>query len=104
MNIAEKAGGFAITGDTGSVGGASVTVTIGSGTLTATSAPSGAWTVTVPPDASYLTGASVDITVNATSSGYNAAVELTSTLAVDLARPVLQTAEVSGASLEPGLL
>ena len=102
VNIAEKAAGFAITGDTGSVGGASVTVTIGSGTLTATSAPSGAWTVTVPADASYVTGASVDITVNATLTGYNAAVELTSTLAVDLVRPVLQTAEVSGTSLKLG--
>ena len=102
VNIAEKAGGFAITGDTGSVGGASVTVTIGSDTLTATSAPSGAWTVTVPADASYVTGASVDITVNATLTGYNAAVELTSTLAVDLVRPVLQTAELSGTSIELG--
>ena len=102
VNIAEKAAGFAITGDTGSVDGASVTVTIGTGTLNATSASSGAWTVTVPPDASYLTGASVDITVNATLTGYNAAVELTSTLAVDLVRPVLQTAEVSGTSLELG--
>ena len=102
VNIAEKAGGFAITGDTGSVGGASVTVTIGSGTLTATSAPSGAWTVAVPADASYVTGASVDITVNATLTGYNAAVELTSTLAVDLVRPSVQTAEVSGTSLELG--
>ncbi len=102
VNIAEKAGGFAITGDTGSVGGASVTVTIGSGTLTATSAPSGAWTVTVPADASYVTGASVGVTVNATLTGYNAAVELTSTLAVDLVRPSVQTAEVSGTNLKLG--
>ena len=102
VNIAEKAGGFVITGDTGSVGGASVTVTIGSGTLTATSASSGAWTVTVPSNASYVTGASVDVTVNATKAGYNAAVELTSTLAVDLVRPSVQTAEVSGTSLELG--
>ena len=102
VNISEKTGGFAITGDTGSVDGASVTVTIGSGTLTATSAPSGAWTVAVPADASYVTGASVDITVNATKAGYNAAVELTSTLAVDLERPSVETAEVSGASLKLG--
>ena len=102
VNIAEKAAGFAITGETGSVDAASVTVTIGSDTLTATSASSGAWTVTVPADASYLTGASVDVTVNATKAGYNAAVELTSTLAVDLVRPVLQTAELSGTSIELG--
>ena len=102
VNIAEKTAGFTITGDTGSVDAASVTVTIGSGTLTATSAPSGAWTVTVPADASYVMGASVDITVNATLTGYNAAVELTSTLAVDLVRPVLQTAEVSGTTLSLG--
>ena len=41
VNIAEKAAGFAITGETGSVDAASVTVTIGSDTLTATSASSG---------------------------------------------------------------
>ena len=98
VNISEKVAGFVITGDTGSVGGASVTVTIGSDTLTATSASSGAWTVAVPADASYVTGASVDVTVNATKAGYNAAVELTSTLALDLARPSVQTAEVSGTS------
>ena len=102
VNIAEKAAGFAITGETGSVDAASVTVTIGSDTLTATSASSGAWTVTVPADASYLTGASVDVTVNATKAGYNAAVELTSTLAVDLVRPSVQTAELSGTSLTLG--
>ena len=99
VNIAEKAAGFAITGDTGTVDAASVTVTIGSGTLTATSASSGAWTVTVPSDASYLTGASVDVTVNATKAGYNAASEVTRTLALDLVRPSVQTAEVSGTTL-----
>ena len=31
VNIDEKAGGFEVTGDTGSVDGASVTVTIGAG-------------------------------------------------------------------------
>ena len=38
INIAERSAGFAITGDTGSEGGVTVTVGIGAATLTATSA------------------------------------------------------------------
>ena len=38
VNIAEKATGFAISGDTGSQSGVSVTVTVGTTELTATSA------------------------------------------------------------------
>ena len=48
VNIAEKAAGFAISGATGSQGGVSVTVTVGTTELTATSAAGGAWSVDVP--------------------------------------------------------
>ena len=66
VNIAEKAAGFAISGDTGSEGGVSVTVTVGSTPLTATSDSGGAWSVGVPANAaSYVTGTSVAVTVSA---------------------------------------
>ena len=58
VNIAEKAAGFEIGGDTGSEGGVSVTVTLGDTELTATSADAdpAIWSVSVAPDASYITG------------------------------------------------
>ena len=87
VNIAEKAAGFAISGDTGSEGGVSVTVTVGSTPLTATSATAGAWSVDVPPGASYITGTSVAVTVSASKTGYTAPSDVTRTLAVDLAAP-----------------
>ena len=57
VNIAEKAAGFMISGDTGSEGGVEVSVTIGSQSspLTTTSDGGGAWSVRVPTEASYLT-------------------------------------------------
>ena len=57
VNIAEKATGFAISGNTGSEGGVSVTVTIGSTDLTATSASAdpATWSVSVAAAASYIT-------------------------------------------------
>ena len=53
VNIAEKAAGFTISGDTGPIGGAAVTVTVGSTALSATSADAdpATWSVTVPADA-----------------------------------------------------
>ena len=50
MNIDEKAAGFTITGDTGSEGAVSVTVTVGTTELTATSADAdpATWSVSVP--------------------------------------------------------
>ena len=87
VNIAEKAAGFAISGDTGSQGGVSVTVTVGSTPLTATSTAAGAWSVAVPPGASYITGTSVAVTVSASKTGYTAPSDVTRTLAVDLAAP-----------------
>ena len=87
VNIAEKAAGFAISGATGSQGGVSVTVTVGSTPLTATSTAAGAWSVAVPADAAYLTGTSVAVTVSASKTGYTAPGDVTRTLAVDLAAP-----------------
>ena len=87
VNIAEKAAGFAISGDTGSEGGVSVTVTVGTTELTATSAAGGAWSVDVPPGASYLTGTSVAVTVSASKTGYTAPSDVTRALAVDLTAP-----------------
>ena len=53
INIAEKAAGFIIAGDTGSVDGVSVTVRVGTEDLTATSAEAdpAIWSVNVPGDA-----------------------------------------------------
>ena len=89
INIAEKAAGFSIGGDTGSVGAVSVTVTVGTAELTATSADADptTWSVSVPPDASYITGTSLIVEVNASKSGYSAPVAVRRSLTVDLAAP-----------------
>ena len=87
VNIAEKAAGFAISGATGSEGGVSVTVTVGTTELTATSAAGGAWSVDVPVNAAYLTGTSVAVTVSASKTGYTPPSDVTRALAVDLAAP-----------------
>ena len=76
VNIAEKTAGFTISGDTGTETGVDVTVRIGTGTLTATSADNAGtatWSVNVPADASYITGTSVAVQVNATKTGYHGA-------------------------------
>ena len=57
VNSGEHATGFLLGGTTGTVDGVSVTVKIGSNTLTATSATGGAWSVGVPPNASLPRGA-----------------------------------------------
>ena len=87
VNIAEKAAGFAISGDTGTESGVSVTVTVGSTPLTATSAAAGAWSVGVPANATYITGASVTVTVSASKTGYTPPSDVTRALAVDLTAP-----------------
>ena len=90
VNIAEKAAGFTISGNTGSVGEVSVTVTVGGTDLSATSSAANPanWSVSVPGSASYITGASVAVAVNASKTGYDAASEVTRTLTVDLTAPV----------------
>ena len=88
VNIAEKAAGFTISGATGSEGGVSVSVTIGTESpLTATSGSGGAWSVDVPADAAYLTGTSVAVMVSASKTGFTSPSDVTRTLEVDLAVP-----------------
>ena len=90
VNIAEKAAGFSISGDTGSEAGVSVSVAVGSTTLTTTSADvsgTAKWSVSVPANASYITGTSVGVTVSATKSGFTAPTDVRRTLAVDLVKP-----------------
>ena len=93
INIAEKAAGFTIGGDTGSVGGANVTVTVGTTELTAPSADANpaTWSVSVPANASYITGTSLDVEVNASKIGYRAPAPITRTLTVDLSGPTAPT-------------
>ena len=89
VNIAEKAAGFPISGNTGSVEGVSVTVTIGGSQapFTATSGAAGAWSVNVPADAAYITESGVNVTVRASKPGYPSPNDVTRTLAVDLTAP-----------------
>ena len=89
VNIAEKAAGFPITGDTGSEPGVAVTVKLGSGTLTVTSGADGTWSVPVPPAASYLTEPSVGLTVSASKAGFVAPVDVMRTVMVDLTAPTV---------------
>ena len=89
INIAEKAAGFAISGNTGSEAGVDVMVQIGTETLTDTSADAdpATWSVDVPGDASYITGTSVDVTVSATKTGYTSPPNVEHPLSVDLIAP-----------------
>ncbi len=94
INIAEQATGFSISGATGNVAGASVTVVIGTETLTTASIAAvppeieAAWSVTVPPDAAYISGTGVDLVVTAAKATYSNSV-VRRTLAVDLVAPTL---------------
>ena len=87
INIAEKAAGFAIAGDTGSEAGVDVMVTVGAETLTATSAAAGGWSVDVPGDASYITATSVALEVTAEKAGFTSPSAVQRSLAVDLTAP-----------------
>ena len=104
VNIAEKAAGFTISGDTGSEGGVTVTVTVGTTPLTATStaANPATWLVSVPGDAPYISEPSVAVEVNASKTGYAAARAVQSTLAVDLTAPTAPTYTAPG-SLQVGV-
>ena len=85
VNLAEKTAGFTISGDTGSEAGVAVSVTIGSQSpLTATTDSDGAWSVSVPANAAYLTGTSVAVSVSASKTGFTSPSAVTRTLAVDL--------------------
>ena len=100
VNIAEKAAGFTITGNTGSEAGVSVTVTVGSTTLTAATSAlvsgTATWSVAVPANASYVTGTSVQVSVSASKTGFPSPSALKRTLAVDLTAPALSGARSTG--------
>ena len=90
INITEKASGFDIAGDTGSEGGVTVSVTIGTETLSATSstADPATWSVRVPANAAYIGGTSVTLEVSASKAGFTDATPVSRALAVDLVAPV----------------
>ena len=90
VNIAEKAAGFAIEGNTGSEAGVSVSVQVGTATLNATSADdngTATWSVSVPADAVYITGAGVAVSVTAVKAGYTSPSAVQRALAIDLTAP-----------------
>ena len=99
INIEEKGRGFNITGQTAGVEGVAITVVIGaSGNLTGTSDSGGSWLVAVPPNASYIAEGTLDMTVSATASGYEAP-DVTRQVTVDLTKPTVQTATLNGVAI-----
>ena len=101
VNLVEKVVGFSISGDTGTEAGVTVSVAVGSTTLTATSDSSGAWSVAVPPGAAYIVGTSVDVTVSASKIGLIDASDVTRTLTIDLTAPTAPSYTAPG-SLKVG--
>ena len=99
VNIAEKAAGFTISGNTGTEVGVTVTVMVARGAvllptapatkLTATSVAGGAWSVEVPADAAYIGESSLAVRVSASKAGFASPSEVTRRIAVDLAGPYL---------------
>ena len=94
VNFAEQELGFIISGDTGSEGGVSVTVRVGTEELTdtssATSTPA-AWSVIVLARSAYLTDSNVTVTVSASKTGFTSPGDLTRTVTVDLTAPTAPT-------------
>ena len=94
INIAEKASGFPISGDTGTESGVTVMVTIGGTALTSVTSAiedgqtDATWSVTVPANADYITETSVGLSVTATKTEYTSAT-VTRTLTVDLTAPTV---------------
>ena len=107
LNIAEKAAGFAIGGDTGTEAGVSVVVKVGSHTFDAVTSAiasgetTATWSVSVPTAATYITGASVTVTVSASKTGFTAPSDVTRSLTVDLTAPTTPTYTAPG-SLKVG--
>ena len=90
VNIAEKATGFTITGDTGEESDVDVTLTIGSEEFTARSIfedSEASWSVSVPADADYLSGTSLEVVVNVTKTGFTSPAAVERTLGIDLSGP-----------------
>ena len=89
INITEKAAGFSIEGHTGTEAGATVTLTLGDHSFnavtsaTAPGATDAAWSVAVAPDAAYITGTSLTLTVAAAKTGYTSPTPVERPLTVD---------------------
>ena len=99
VNIREKADGFTLAGDAeiDEMGGESaitVTVEIGDETLTGAADATGIWSVSVPPDAEYISEPGVSVTVNASGPHLSVAPEMIRELKVDLTPPALESAVV----------
>ena len=96
INAAEKAAGFAITGNTGVEPTVSVTITVGSTQLPAViSDTGGAWLAPIPAGSSYLVEPSIDIVATATKTGFTAAMPVTRTVTVDVTSPTVSYAAPS---------
>ena len=90
INIAEKATGFPISGNTGAESGVTVTVNVnGIAVGTATSETGGDWSVDVGKDEGSITGTSVSLSVTATKPGFTDATPVSRTLTVDLTAPTV---------------
>ena len=93
INSTEQADGFSIEGHTGTEAGVTVTVTLGGHSFAAVDsalavgATDAAWSVAVAPNAAYITGASLTLTVAAAKTGYTSPSDFTNTLTVDLTAP-----------------
>ena len=105
VNITEKADGFSISGHTGSEAGVAVTVKLGTETFTAVTSSSldpAIWSVDVPPDATYITGTGVALSVAAAKTGYTSPTPVAATVTVDLTAPTAPSYTAPG-SLKVGV-
>ena len=84
VNIAEQTTGFAITGTVDA--GATVEVTLGSGTTRRATVTDTAWTVDIPANDPEITGASIEVVATAMRADSNDG-EARRTIDVDLAAP-----------------
>ena len=100
VNIAEKAAGFTISGNTGSQDEVTVTVSLGTGSLSATSGADGTWSVDVPGGAAYLSEPSVALTASTRKVGYTSSADLVRTVTMDLTAPVAEYAVPSSMKVE----
>ena len=107
VNIAEKAEGFAVSGDTGPVAGVSVSVQVGTATLGPVLSADGngdgtaTWSVSVPAAAAYVSGTSLTVTVSGSKAGAMAPSDVVRSVAVDLVAPTAPSYSVP-ASLQVG--
>ena len=107
IDTAEKSAGFSIAGSTGSVSGATVSVTLGGTDLgSVTSGSDGAWSVNVPANAAYITGTGVDLRVTAGKPGYldATAVERTLTVSAVNAAPIARSGVLIAVEGSSGML